>query len=212
MKFAVRPRAVHLLLAIDLVGTALFAAEGASTAAQARLDLLGMLVLAFVTALGGGIVRDLLIGDIPPGAIRNWNYAAVALATGGAVFVLRASTAGVNHWLVTTLDAAGLSFFAVAGATKALDFKLNPLLATMMGGITGVGGGTIRDLLIGQVPKVLRSDVYAAAALFGAAITILCLKLKVNAAAASGCGILGCFVLRMLAVYLHWNLPGAGGS
>ena len=94
MKFAVRPRAVHLLLAIDLVGTALFAAEGASTAVQARLDLLGMLVLAFVTALGGGIVRDLLIGDIPPGAIRNWNYAAVALATGAAVFVLRAYTAG----------------------------------------------------------------------------------------------------------------------
>jgi uncharacterized membrane protein YeiH len=212
MNFAVRPRAVHLLLAIDLVGTALFAAEGASTAAQARLDLLGMLVLAFVTALGGGIVRDLLIGDIPPGAIRNWNYAAVALATGAAVFLLRASVSGINHWLVTTLDAAGLSFFAIAGATKALEFKLNPLLATMMGGITGVGGGTIRDLLIGQVPKVLRSDVYAAAALFGAAITILCLKLRVNVAVASGCGILACFVLRMLAVYYHWNLPGAAGS
>ncbi len=82
----------------------------------------------------------------------------------------------------------------------------------MMGGITGVGGGTIRDLLIGQVPKVLRSDVYAAAALFGAAITILCLKLRLNAMAASSCGILGCFALRMLAVYHHWNLPGAAGS
>jgi uncharacterized membrane protein YeiH len=156
-------------------------------------------------------VRDLLIGDIPPGAIRNWNYAAVALATGAAVFVLRASAVGVNHWLVTTLDAAGLSFFAIAGATKALEFKLNPLLATMMGGITGVGGGTIRDLLIGQVPKVLRSDVYAAAALFGAAITIVCLKLRLNGVVASICGILGCFVLRMLAVYHHWNLPGAAG-
>ena len=202
--------AVHLLLAIDLVGTALFAAEGASTAAQARLDLLGMLVLAFVTALGGGIVRDLLIGDVPPGAIRNWNYAAVALATGGMVFLMHAYISGMNHWLVTTLDAAGLSFFAISGATKALDFKLNPLLATMMGGITGVGGGTIRDLLIGQVPKVLRSDVYAAAALFGAAITILCLKCKVSPLIASSTGIAGCFALRMLAVYHHWNLPGAG--
>src|SRR5277367_805338 len=112
MKFAVRPKAVHLLLAIDLVGTALFAAEGASTAVQARLDLLGMLVLAFVTALGGGIVRDLLIGDVPPSSIRDWHYAAVALATGAAVFVLRAYTSGMNHWLLTTLDAAGLSFFA----------------------------------------------------------------------------------------------------
>src|ERR1700678_3306948 len=211
MKFAVRPRAVHLLLAIDLVGTALFAAEGASTAVQARLDLLGMLVLAFVTALGGGIVRDLLIGDIPPGAIRNWNYAAVALATGAAVLLLRASASGINHWLVTTLDAAGLSFFAIAGATKALEFKLNPLLATMMGGITGVGGGTIRDLLIGQVPKVDRSDVYAPAALFGAAVTVLCLRVKVNAVTANSSGIVACFVLRMLAVYNHWNLPGAAG-
>jgi uncharacterized membrane protein YeiH len=209
MKIAVRPRPVHLLLAIDLVGTALFAAEGASTAVQAKLDLLGILVLAFTTALGGGIIRDLLIGDIPPSSIRNWNYAAVALATGAAVFMLRVYTSGMNHWLLTTLDAAGLSFFAVAGATKALELKLHPLLATMMGGITGVGGGTIRDLLIGQVPKVLRSDVYAAAALFGAAITILCLKLKANPLVASSCGILGCFGLRMLAVYHHWNLPGA---
>jgi uncharacterized membrane protein YeiH len=212
MKFALRPSAAHLLLAIDLVGTALFAAEGASMAVQARLDLLGMLVLAFVTALGGGIVRDLLIGDIPPSSIRNWNYAAVALSTGALVFILHAYTSAMNQWLITTLDAAGLSFFAVAGATKALEFKLSPLLATMMGGITAVGGGTIRDLLIGQVPKVLRADVYAAAALFGAAITILCLKLRVNAVVASCSGIVGCFALRMLAVYHHWNLPGAAGS
>jgi uncharacterized membrane protein YeiH len=212
MKFALRPRAAHLLLAIDLVGTALFAAEGASMAVQARLDLLGMLVLAFVTALGGGIVRDLLIGDVPPSSIRNWNYAAVALSTGAVVFVLHAYTSAMNQWLITSLDAAGLSFFAVAGATKALEFKLHPLLATMMGGITGVGGGTMRDLLIGQVPKVLRSDVYAAAALFGAAITILCLRLRLNAVLASCSGILGCFALRMLAVYHHWNLPGAAGS
>jgi uncharacterized membrane protein YeiH len=209
MKFSLRPRAAHLVLGIDLVGTALFAAEGAAAAAQARLDLLGMLVLAFVTALGGGIVRDLLIGDIPPGSIRNWHYAAVALTAGAAVFGLHAYTAGVNYWLITTLDAAGLSFFAVSGATKALEFKLNPLLATMMGGITGVGGGTLRDLLIGQVPKVLRSDVYAAAALFGAAVTMVCLRLKMNNLAASILGIVCCFALRMLAVYHHWNLPTA---
>jgi uncharacterized membrane protein YeiH len=123
--------------------------------------------------------------------------------------VQKRQRANGNHGLVTILDAAGLSFFAVAGATKALDFKLNPLLATMMGGITGIGGGTIRHLLIGQVPKVLRSDVYAAAALFGAAVTILCLRLKFNAVAASCLGIVACFALRVLAVYHHWNLPGA---
>jgi uncharacterized membrane protein YeiH len=209
MKFALRP--AHLLLVIDLIGTALFAAEGASTAIQARLDLLGLLVLAFVTALGGGIIRDLLIGDAPPSSIRNWHYPATALAAGVAVFVLHASTAGINPWLVTTLDAAGLSFFAVAGATKALEFNLHPLLATMMGGITGVGGGTVRDLLIGQVPKVLRTDVYAAAALFGAAVTIVCLRARINAVVANSSGIVGCFALRMLAVYHHWNLPRAAG-
>lgn len=209
MKFAFPPRAAHLLLTIDLVGTAVFAAEGASTAVEAHLDLLGMLVLGFVTALGGGIVRDLLIGDVPPSSIRNWRYAAVALSTSAAVFVLHAYTTAMNAWLVTTLDAAGLSLFAVAGATKALEFKLHPLLATMMGGITGVGGGTIRDLLIGQVPKVLRSDIYAAAALFGAAVTLLCLRLRVNAVAANISGIVACFALRMLAVYYHWNLPAA---
>jgi uncharacterized membrane protein YeiH len=211
MKFVFPPKTAHFLLLIDLVGTALFAAEGASIAVAARLDLLGILVLAFVTALGGGILRDLLIGDIPPSAIRNWNYAAVALLTGAAFFVLRGHSYIINHWLVTALDAAGLSLFAVAGATKALEFKLHPLLATMMGGITGVGGGTIRDLLIAQVPKVLRSDIYAAAALFGAAVTILCLKLRLNAVLASSSGIVACFVLRMLAVYRHWNLPGAAG-
>jgi uncharacterized membrane protein YeiH len=209
MKLAFRPRAAQLLLAIDLVGTALFAAEGASIAVQAKLDILGMLALAFVTAVGGGIVRDLLIGDIPPSSIRNWRYLAVALVSGVAVFALHAYAPGINHWLVVSLDAAGLSFFAVAGATKALEFNLHPLPATLMGGITGVGGGTMRDLLIGQVPKVLRSDVYAAAALFGAAIVVVCLKLKMNPVVASSLGIAGCFALRMLAVYNHWNLPGA---
>jgi uncharacterized membrane protein YeiH len=211
MKSDLRPRVEHLLLVIDLMGTALFAAEGASTAVQARLDVLGLLVLGFVTALGGGIIRDLLIGDVPPSSIRNWVYPAVALAAAAGVFILHSSTSTVNPWLITTLDAAGLSFFAVSGAAKALEFKLHPLLATMMGGITGVGGGTIRDLLIGQVPKVLRSDVYAAAALFGAVITILCLKMKFKPVVASTCGIAGCFVLRMLAVYYHWNLPQARG-
>jgi uncharacterized membrane protein YeiH len=201
----------QLLLVLDLLGTALFAAEGASTAVQSRLDVLGVLVLGFVTALGGGIVRDLLIGDVPPSSIRNWIYPAVALTAAAAVFTFHAYSASMNAWLITTLDAAGLSLFAVAGATKALEFRLHPLLATMMGGITGVGGGTIRDLVLGQVPKVLRSDVYAAAALFGAALTLLCLRLKLKPVAASIAGIAGCFALRMLAVYYHWNLPHARG-
>jgi uncharacterized membrane protein YeiH len=209
MKSELRPRVSHLLLGLDLMGTALFAAEGASAAVQARLDVLGMMVLGFVTALGGGIVRDLLIGDVPPSSIRNWIYPATALAAAGAVFFLHVYTSAINPWVVTTLDAAGLSLFAVSGATKAIEFRLHPLLATMMGAITGVGGGTIRDMLLGQVPKVLRSDVYAAAALLGAAITIVCLTLKLRPVLASSLGLAACFLLRMMAVYYHWNLPRA---
>jgi uncharacterized membrane protein YeiH len=201
--------ASHLLLALDLIGTALFAAEGATAAAQVHLDLLGVLVLSFVTALGGGILRDLLIGAVPPSSIRDWRYPATALAAGAAMFALHASINGMNARVLTTLDAAGLALFAVAGAEKALQYGLHPLLATMMGGITGVGGGTIRDMLLAQVPTVLRADVYASAALLGAALTVILLRARVPPAAASIAGIVACFSLRMLAVTHHWNLPHA---
>ncbi|MBZ5569870.1 MAG: trimeric intracellular cation channel family protein [Acidobacteriia bacterium] len=199
----------HLLLAIDLIGTALFAAEGASAASQAHLDLFGVLVLSFAMALGGGIIRDLLIGDVPPSAIRDWRYAATALTAGAFLFLLHTTTAAMNFWLLATLDAAGLAFFAVAGAAKALDFGLHPLPAIIMGGITGVGGGTIRDIFLAQIPVVLRSEIYATAALLGAAVTILLLKAKLPPAMASTLGIVACFAVRMLAVYHHWNLPRA---
>ena len=205
-----RLRSTQLVLAIDLIGTALFAAEGASTAIASKLDLLGVLVLAFATALGGGIVRDLLIGDTPPSSIRDWRYAAVALLTGGLVFLVHIfNVSGVNFFLLTSIDAAGLSFFAVAGATKARNFNLHPLLAIMMGGITGVGGGTLRDLLINRIPSVLCADIYATAALLGAAVTLLALRLRLAPVLASSLGIVACFVLRMLAVVHHWNLPGS---
>ena len=199
----------HLLLAIDLIGTAFFAAEGASAASRAGLDLFGILVLGFATALGGGIIRDLLIGDAPPSAIRDWRYAAIALTAGAVLFLFHTTTAGINFWVFATLDAAGLAFFAVAGAAKALDFGIHPLLATMMGGIAGVGGGTIRDIFLAQIPTVLRSEIYATAALLGAAVTILLLKAKLHPPVASALGIVACFALRMLAVYYHWNLPNA---
>ncbi len=202
-----RWRAEHLLLAIDLIGTALFAAEGASTAMAARLDLFGILVLAAVTSLGGGILRDLLIGDAPPSAIRDWRYPGLCFFTGAIMFLLHPTFSGRELSLITVLDAAGLSFFAIAGTAKAIEFKLHPLLAVIMGGITGVGGGTLRDLLINRIPTILRADIYAAAALFGAMVMLLALRLRARPALASTIGILACFVLRMLAVHFGWNLP-----
>jgi uncharacterized membrane protein YeiH len=200
-----------LLLAIDLIGTFVFAVEGASAAVQGNLDILGLMVLAFATALGGGIIRDVLIGAVPPNSIRDWRYPSIAFLGGAVVFFQSSFVNRVPPSLVITLDAAGLALFAVAGAAKALDYDIHPFLAILMGGITGVGGGTIRDVLLARIPSVLRSDVYAAAALAGAAAMVLALKLKLRPAIATAIGIAVCFGLRMIAVHQHWNLPKVAG-
>lgn len=196
-----------MLLTIDLIGTFVFALEGAMAAIENKLDLLGLLVLSFATALGGGIIRDLLIGAIPPGAIRDWRYAAVAFLGGLVVFVWYQFVSQVPNSMLTILDAAGLGLFAVAGAAKAVEFGIHPFLAVMMGGITGVGGGTIRDILLARVPTVLRADVYATAALAGAAVMVIGAKLAMPNALASIFGIVVCFLLRVVSVWRHWNLP-----
>ena len=201
----------NLLLAIDLIGTFVFAVEGAMAAIQGELDILGLMVLAFATALGGGIIRDVLIGAVPPNSIRDWRYPATAFAGGAVVFFQTSFVYKVPESLIITLDAAGLALFAVAGAAKALDYNIHPFLATLMGGITGVGGGTIRDVLLARIPSVLHSDVYAVAALAGAAAMILSLKLKMRPAVATAVGFAVCFTLRMVAVHEHWNLPKVSG-
>lgn len=196
-----------LLLAADLAGTFVFAVEGGLAAVAAHLDLLGLLVLSFVTALGGGIIRDVLIGAIPPNSIRNWRYGTVAFCGGAAVFLFSELFKGVHPNLMTTLDAAGISLFAMTGAAKALDYGLSPFMAILMGGITGVGGGAVRDVLLAQVPIVLRADVYATAALAGAAVMILGLRLRYPRALMMSAGAAVCFLLRMVSVWRHWNLP-----
>jgi uncharacterized membrane protein YeiH len=196
-----------LLLTVDLAGTFVFAVEGAMAAIAAGLDLFGLMVLSFATALGGGILRDLLIGSSPPNSIRDWRYGATAFAGGGAVFFFYEHFGRVPVPLMLTLDAAGLSLFAVAGAMKALDFGLHPLPAALMGTMTGVGGGTVRDVLLNRIPGILESDIYAVAALTGAAVMILGLKVKLPRGMAMSVGGVCCFVLRMVAVGRGWNLP-----
>jgi uncharacterized membrane protein YeiH len=176
-------------------------------AIENKLDLLGLLVLSFVTALGGGIIRDLLIGGIPPGAIRDWRYAAAAFLGGLVVFFWYRFVSQVPNSMLVIFDAAGLGLFAVAGAAKAVEFGIHPFLAVLMGGITGVGGGTIRDILLARVPTVLRADVYATAALAGAAVMVIGAKLAMPKAFASISGIVVCFLLRVVSVWRQWNLP-----
>lgn len=196
-----------LLLVVDLMGVAVFAIEGAMAGISAELDLLGLLVVAFATALGGGMIRDVLIGAIPPNSVRDWRYPATAFVGGGAVFFFYQFFQSVPLRMMITLDAAGLALCAIAGAGKAVEFGINPLLSVLMGAVTGVGGGTIRDVLLNRVPGVLRSDVYAAAALAGAMVVVAGLRTRMPRWSVMTLGAAVCFTLRMVAVTKGWNLP-----
>ncbi len=199
--------AAHLLLTIDLLGTFVFALEGGSAAAMNHLDLFGVLVLGFVTAVGGGIIRDLLIGAVPPASIRDWRYPAIALAGGFVAFVFFEQVQRVPPSLLMYLDAAGLSLFAIAGTTKALNFNMHPLVAALLGTITGTGGGTVRDVLLAHIPIILVADIYASAALAGSVVMLIALRLKMPPAWAAGLGGSVCFLLRVLSVWRNWSLP-----
>jgi len=201
----------RILFAADIAGTLLFAMEGASAGISNNLDLLGLLVLAFATALGGGILRDLLIGDVPPPGLKDWRYAATAFAGGALVIVLHQFVDTIPGNMTMVLDAAGLAFFAIAGTEKALLYKMHPFIAVLLGTITGVGGGTVRDLFLARVPRVLQADVYATAALAGSVVMILCIRARLKPAVGAFAGGVVCFVLRVVSVWEHWNLPKVGG-
>jgi uncharacterized membrane protein YeiH len=191
----------------DYAGTVLFATEGALAAIAANLDLLGVIVVAFVTAMGGGVLRDLLIGAAPPQAMRDWRYAAGAFTAGGSAFVFYHFAQQIPSQLLMILDAAGLALFAVAGTQKALSYSIPPFIAILMGTITGVGGGTIRDILLTHVPIVLRADIYATAALAGSAVMVVGRRLGLHPTWAAILAGTVCFTLRVLSVWWHWNLP-----
>jgi uncharacterized membrane protein YeiH len=196
-----------LLLVADMAGTLIFAVEGATAAVRADLDLLGLLVLGFAVALGGGLIRDVLIGAVPPAALGDWRYAATAFSGAMIVFFLHRQVLRVPAFPLMVLDAAGLSLFAMAGAHKALLYRMHPFIAVLLGAITGVGGGIIRDLFLAQVPNVLHADIYATAALAGAAVMIAARKLRVPTVGSAVLGWLVCFLLRVVSVWRHWNLP-----
>jgi uncharacterized membrane protein YeiH len=196
---------VHIL---DLGGTFVFAISGAVAAINRRLDIFGILVLSFVAGNFGGIFRDVLIGAVPPAALTEERYLLVSIVAGLIAFF---AYAGVDrlHSPVLLFDAAGLSFFAVAGTQKAVEFGLSPVMAALLGMLTGIGGGMMRDMLLAEIPQVLRSDLYAIAALAGASIVVLgdMAGLSYGVSALAG-GIL-CFGLRFMAIRHGWHLPVA---
>ncbi|MEZ5239799.1 MAG: TRIC cation channel family protein [Microthrixaceae bacterium] len=140
----------------DLAATALFALEGAAVGVAAELDLFGVLVVACVSALGGGTLRDLLIGAVPTASVRDVRYVVVSVLGGAVTFLFFSSGLDAASEVLVLLDSAGLALFAVVGATKAHDFGLPALSAALVGTVTAVGGGAMRDVLVDRVPLVLR--------------------------------------------------------
>jgi uncharacterized membrane protein YeiH len=199
----------RLLRAIDLAGTFVLAVQGASIAAVKGLDALGVLVISLATATGGGVLRDVLVGEHPPEALRGWPLVTVALCGGLLTFFFYHSVEQIPEPLLVAVDAAGLSLLAVAGAEKALEYELTPIAAVMMGAISGVGGFTLRDILLAEVPAILRTDFLATAAIIGAAVLIVARRLKMSAGWAALLGGGACFILRVVAVWQHWRLPTA---
>jgi len=196
------------LVAFDLVGTFVFALSGAMTGVRHRLDLFGVLVLSFAAGNAGGLTRDLLLGATPPPAISDWRYIGVSFAAGLLTFYCSPLIRRLRS-SVLVLDAAGLALFAVSGTLKALTAALNPVAAMLLGVLTGVGGGMLRDVLVSEVPAVLHGEFYASAALAGAAVVVLghLLRLPTPTGAILGAGL--CFVLRYLAIRRGWRLPVA---
>ena len=184
-----------LLLVFDLIGTFVFALSGATAGVKRRLDLFGVLVMSFAAGNAGGIARDLLIGAVPPAAISDWRYLAVSLLAGIVTFY---SFSGIDRLRspVLVFDGAGLALFAVSGTQKALAFGLNPVMAALLGMLTGIGGGMTRDVLLAEIPTVLRADLYAVAALAGAAVVVIGDALRLSSTAMTIAGAALCFGLR----------------
>ena len=194
-------------LLLDLIGVFAFALSGGLVAVRKRLDLFGVLVLAGATGLGGGVLRDLLIGITPPIGISDWRLVATALAAGLVTFVYHPGVERLSR-LVKVLDAVGLALFAVGGALLALARPgIPPLAAIIVGTITAVGGGALRDVLVGQVPEVLRRELYALPALLGSTIVVVaCYVGFISPLVVWGAAAL-VFGIRMVAIVLHLNAP-----
>jgi uncharacterized membrane protein YeiH len=196
------------LTALDLGGTFVFAISGAVTGIKHRLDLFGVLVLSFAAANAGGIARDVIIGATPAAAVRDWRYLGVSILAGVVTFYWYPILDRVRS-PVLMFDAMGLALFAVAGTIKALSFNLGPVAAVLLGVLTAVGGGIVRDVLVAEIPAVLRAELYAVAALAGASVVAIGSVLQLPSAPSAVVGALLCFGLRLMAMRRGWKLPVA---
>ena len=197
---------MSVLTVLELLGVFVFALSGASLAVEKQLDLFGVLVLAVVTALGGGLLRDVLLGDTPPVALRESRYLVVALVAGAVVF-LGSSLIEPIATPVLVFDAAGLGLFVATGTAKALHAGMGAVPAITLGCLTGIGGGMARDVLVGVVPVVLRRELYAVPAVVGAAVVTVGDGVGAPGAATAGLAAVVVLIVRVVAVWRDWHFP-----
>jgi len=200
------------LVAADLVAVLLFAIEGALLGIGAGLTVIGVLTVGFMGSLGGGLVRDLLCHDAPPAALRSVTYPATAFLGGLVAIVGYPALIAVPVEVRGPFDAAALGLFCVVGAMKALDFRMRSLAAVLLGAMSAVGGGVIRDVLLGTVPSALRGDVCAVAALCGAGVTVVALRSGVRRGVAAALGVGTCVAISLLSTTLGWHLPAVAAG
>jgi uncharacterized membrane protein YeiH len=196
----------RLQLALDLVGVFVFALSGGLVGVQKRLDLFGVLVLAVVAGLGGGVLRDLLIGAVPPTGVTDVRLMGAAVLGGVATFLWHPGIHRIAR-LVRVLDAAGLGAFCVTGALKALGLGTAPLTAVVVGTLSAIGGGMIRDVLAREVPEVLQRELYAIPAILGATTVVTAQELGLLGTGVALAAAIGVAALRVLAVVLDLNAP-----
>lgn len=196
--------------ALDIVGIFVFAISGALLAVRKNFDVFGIAVLAEVTALGGGLFRDMIIGAVPPAAFTDLGYFTTPLLAAGLVFFLHPHVERIQVG-INVFDAAGLGLFCVTGTVKAYDYGLGLTASAALGLATAVGGGVLRDVLANEVPSLLRwdRDLYAVPAIVGAAMIVLCIRFDALNAFTSGAAVITAFALRLLALRYHWRAPRA---
>lgn len=195
---------------MDVIGIFVFAISGALLAVRKNFDVFGIAVLAEVTALGGGLFRDVVIGAVPPAAFTDLGYFITPLLATLLVFFLHPEVERIQV-AVNVFDAAGLGLFAVAGTTKAYEYGLGLTQSAALGLVTAVGGGVLRDVLANEVPSLLRwdRDLYAVPAMVGATLVVLCIRYDMLSPLTSGLAVITAFVLRLLAMRYHWRAPRA---
>lgn len=196
----------YLFSFLDMLGTFGFALSGAMAAKERELDLFGIAIIAFLTACGGGIVRDICLGIFPPVGISHWPYLALTLVATLVIILFHQVVAKLKY-PVLLFDAIGLSMFAVAGSQKALILGHNYEVAILLGVLTAIGGGIIRETLLGRIPVVLRKEVYGSAALIAAIIVAIFHYFDLNNTIGAWLAILICFLIRYFSIKKKWNLP-----